>query len=160
MYEKTFGVEIQKNPKTGKIEKIVKRKKDELEKYADEQKKLKKQKNSQEEVKKKKSLWEKRKEKRKKKLDLSLEKKKDFDQLKDEIKFGDVVSCPPRLQTKGFERKPAKNLLLSSLFSNATTKSDSSSVIKNNIELEKQEIQRKLAVEAYRMYKKMNKNKL
>lgn len=101
-FEKKYGVEIKKNPETGKVEEIVKKKKDEIDilmKKArkDGTKKIKK--------KPKKNITEPRltkAEKRKLKLKVKKETKlmgkvDGFDKYKDNVKFGEIVHAPPSL---------------------------------------------------------------
>lgn len=101
-FEKKFGVEIKKNPETGKVEEIVKKKKDEIDilmrkARKEDGKKIKK--------KPKKTVTEPRltkAEKRKLKLKVKKEKKllgkvDDFDKYKDTVKFGEIAHAPPSL---------------------------------------------------------------
>ena len=103
-FEKKYGVLVNRNPKTGNIEGVTKCSKDEL----DNIKKLK-VKDKDTKKKKKKKAVEKPKmtkaQKRKEKLKLKKEKLKEnevdeFESLKDEVEFGEIVHEPPQIKVR------------------------------------------------------------
>lgn len=101
-FEKKYGVEIKKDPNTGKVEKIVKREKNEIDLLMQKMRKdskkkvIKKPKNGVIELRLTKA--EKRKNKLKEKKERkSLEKIDDFDSYKDSVEFGEIVHAPPSL---------------------------------------------------------------
>ncbi|KAL3274539.1 hypothetical protein HHI36_015921 [Cryptolaemus montrouzieri] len=130
-FEKKFGVDVKRNPETGKVEGIVKRKKDPLEIILKETKKEKKEKKL---AKKKKGENDteqgprltksqkrqlKLKEKKKKK---KMGKMDEFHTFSDNVKFGEIVHAPPTLTAPRLVAKentaprPGKrHLLLNSL---------------------------------------------
>lgn len=95
-FEKKYGVQVKRNPETGKVEEVIKRKPDEIDELM---RKARKQKCKR----KKEKVPELTKaERRKKKLQVKKEKKmeNDIDEFKcfkDEVKFGEVVHQPPNL---------------------------------------------------------------
>lgn len=101
-FERKYGVEIKKNPETGKVVDIVKRKKDEIDILM---RKARKEKGKPQKKTVKKVTTEPRltkAEKRKQKLKEKKEKKlqgqvNDFDKYKDNVKFGEIVHEPPNL---------------------------------------------------------------
>lgn len=102
-FEKRFGVEIKKNPKTGRVEEIVKKKKDEIDILM---RKARKETGKKVKKKSKKSVSAEprltKSEKRKVKLKVKKEQKllgkvDDFDKFKDVVKFGEIVHQPPSL---------------------------------------------------------------
>lgn len=112
-FEKKYGVEIKKNPETGKVVDIVKRKKDEIDVLM---RKARKEKLKPAKKIVKKIITEPRltkAEKRKRKLKEKKEKKlqgevNDFDKYKDNVKFGEIVHAPPNLV---LPKKGAKTLV-------------------------------------------------
>lgn len=110
-FEKKYGVEIKKNPETGKVEGIVKSKRakiDELMKSARKEgdKKVKRKplnKIGEPRLPKTERRKLKLKEKKQKKLKAKVD---EFDKYKDNVKFGEIVHEPPNLSPlkKGGER--------------------------------------------------------
>lgn len=102
-FAKKYRVEIKKNPETGKVEEIIKKKKDEIDvlmhkarKEGDKNvKKKRKQKNNEVRLTKAEKRKLKLKEKKEKKL---LGKVDEFDRYKDNVKFGEIVHAPPSLK--------------------------------------------------------------
>ncbi|XP_015439100.1 PREDICTED: coiled-coil domain-containing protein 137 [Dufourea novaeangliae] len=103
-FEKKYGVQVNRNPQTGKIEGLEKCNRTELDtiemlraKHKNIRKKKKKR--GADEIRMTKS------EKRKEKLRLKKEKKKqentnDFENLKDQVEFGEVAHEPPHINTR------------------------------------------------------------
>lgn len=101
-FEKKYNVEIKKNPETGQVEKVIKKKRDEIDELMQKARKAKDKK-----VKKPKkkiaieprlTKTEKRKLKLKEKKEKKLKgKANDFDSYKDSVKFGEIVHEPPNL---------------------------------------------------------------
>ncbi|GJQ72238.1 hypothetical protein Trydic_g3329 [Trypoxylus dichotomus] len=124
--EDKYGVNIVRNPETGQVEKVTKRKKDELELYVKQIKKernlkgKKKLKRNAEELKLTKSQKRQLKLKQKKENKI-LSNVNKFETLEDNVKFGEVVHEPPTLSAPrkiklGETPRPGrKNLLLKSL---------------------------------------------
>lgn len=131
-FEKKYGVQVNRNPVTGKIEDLSKCKKSEANEFKaliTKHKNIKKKKNSDIPTMTK-------AEKRKEKLRLKKEKKKmenedKFNELEDKVQFGEVVHEPPHLKTRPKKAdstdstKPGKkSLLLHSLLTDINAKSE------------------------------------
>ncbi|KAK6624000.1 hypothetical protein RUM44_010858 [Polyplax serrata] len=134
-FEKKFGVEIKKDEETGKVLEV---------------KKVKSKKRS-----KKKKLVDKRKEKALKKKEF-LSNVKDFSQLKDNVKFGEVVERPPNLTVPKKSMKTTNQTVASkpkfgSLLLNKIAKSETTK--QSALQRERAESERKFIVEAYRRLK-------
>ncbi|XP_014481099.1 PREDICTED: coiled-coil domain-containing protein 137 [Dinoponera quadriceps] len=122
-FEQKYGVQVERNSKTGQIQGLTKRKvdKDDIERLRVKHKNTSKKKTTTQGAG---TLT--KKEKRKLKLRLKRERKleekdddDEFGRLQDKVAFGEVAHEPPKLKFKSkdvtsVERKP-KNLLLSSL---------------------------------------------
>lgn len=122
-FEQKYGVQVERNPETGQIHGLTKRKidKDDIERLRAKHKNIGKKKATTDGTR----ILTKR-EKRKLKLRLKREKRlnqkddgDEFGRLQDKVAFGEVAHEPPKLKFKtkevtGEDRKP-KNLLLSSL---------------------------------------------
>lgn len=114
-FEDKYGVEVSRNPKTGRIEGLKKKEKDEI----DELMRLKmKHDNTKKKKKKKKTIDSVPKltktQKRKKKIDMKKDKKiqdniDEFKIFKDRVEFGDVVHAPPDLKIKPRKANTDKN---------------------------------------------------
>ncbi|XP_033335918.2 coiled-coil domain-containing protein 137 [Megalopta genalis] len=131
-FEKKFGVQVNRNPETGNVEGISKCEMTELDKIdmlrAKHKNIKKKKKKGVTEVKMTKS--QKRREKLKSKKERKeQENAKDFGDMKDQVKFGEVVHEPPQIKIRPkaadstISSKPGKkNLLLHSLLKNSEKK--------------------------------------
>ncbi|XP_076292966.1 coiled-coil domain-containing protein 137 [Lasioglossum baleicum] len=126
-FEKKYGVQVNRNPETGNIEGLSKCEMTELDKIEmlrAKHKNIKKKKKGAAEIKMTKS------QKKREKLKLKKEKKeeekaKDFEDIKDQVKFGEVAHEPPQIKTRPKAADPAasikpgkKDLLLNSLLKN------------------------------------------
>ncbi|XP_072759452.1 uncharacterized protein [Anoplolepis gracilipes] len=163
-FEKKYGVQIERDPKTGQIQRLTKcqREKDDVETLRAKHKNIKrKRKTTDNRIPLTKS------EKRKLKLQLKKEKKvenvDEFENLQDKVAFNEVVREPPKLDIKSKkinqERKP-KNLLLNSLLENPKLSSISKVIDRSGkrknlpvIERRKLEKQQSEAIAAYRQLK-------
>lgn len=160
-FEKKYGVQIERDPETGQIQGLTKRKReeDDIEALRAQHKNIKK-KGETAEVSLTKS--EKRKLKSRLKKEKRIEDADEFESLRDKVSFNEVVHEPPKLNIKSKkineERKP-KNLLLNSLLENS--KSSTSKVLDRSgkrknlpvIERGKLEKQQSEAIAAYRQLK-------
>lgn len=126
-FQKKYGVEIKKNPKTGQVEQIVKRKRDEIDELMQKARKNK-SKTVKKTVKKDEGAptrltkVEKRKEKLKQKKEKKLKRNVDeFEKYKDSVKFGETVHAPPNLMLpKKGAHKIVPRVRKSQLFLNKT----------------------------------------
>jgi len=127
-FENKYGVDIKRNPETGEVERLLKRKKDELEELV---KKANKDAKGGKSKKRKAETAEPhltKSQKRQRKLTERKQKKaarKDWDVHKDVVKFGEVVHAPPTLsapkrvaKSNCAPRPGQKNLLLKSIIQN------------------------------------------
>lgn len=160
-FEKKYGVQVERDLKTGQIQGLIKCKREE-----DNVEMLQAHKN----IKKKRKTTENpltRSKKRKLKLQLKREKKiknaDEFENLQDKIAFNEVAHEPPKLKIKSRkineERKP-KNLLLNSLLENCKVSSNSEVMDRYGkrknlpvVERRKLEKQQSEAIVAYRWLK-------
>jgi len=137
-FEAKFNVDVKRDPKTGQIEGLTKRVKDEIEKIEELKKKHKN-------VGKKKKVKDAdaapkltKSQKKKQKLLDKKEKEEeilDFDQFEDKVEFGDIVHAPPDLKPprnidKVVKKEKNQNLLLNSILQeNQSLKKDSVNTI-------------------------------
>lgn len=131
-FEKKYGVQVNRNPETGRVEGISKAQKDELdeiEKLRAKHRNIKKKKKKTQSELPVMTKAQKRKEKLKlKKQKKQTEERDEFEDFKDEVKFGEIVHAPPQLKTKPNKADPAtsskpgkKDLLLHSLLQGANS---------------------------------------
>lgn len=131
-FEKKYGVQVDRNPETGEIEGLSKRERTELdviENLKSTHKNIKRRNKSETDTMTK---GERRKEKlRVKKESKKMETLDEFEDLRDQVRFGEVVHEPPQLKTRpkkadsSTTSKPGKKtLLLHTLLANGHGKSE------------------------------------
>lgn len=163
-FENKFGVQIERDPKTGRIQTLAKRKReeDDIETLRAKHKNIKKKKKTAEDSTRL-TKSEKRKLKERLRKEKKLEDDDEFKRLQDTVAFGEIAHEPPRLKIKSQnlnqERKP-KNLLLSSLLEDSKTSSASQVIDRSGkrrnlptAERRKLEKQQSEAITAYRQLK-------
>lgn len=164
-FEKKYGVQIERDSNTGKIQGITKckRDKDDVETLQAKHKNINKKKKIAEGS----TILtknEKRKLKLRAKKEKELEDRDEFEKLQDKVAFGEVAHEPPRLKIKSKrmdeDRKP-KNLLLNSLLKGSEEVSSASKVInrsgkrKHLPEIERRRLEQRQSevIAAYRQLK-------
>ncbi|XP_012224298.1 coiled-coil domain-containing protein 137 [Linepithema humile] len=128
-FENKYKIDIERNPETGRIQNLTKRKREkddiDIETLQAKHKNIKKRKKTVEDSARL-TKSEKRKLKERLRKEKKLEDDDEFKRLQDKVAFGEVVHEPPRLKIKSQnlnqERKP-KNLLLNSLLEDSKTSS-------------------------------------
>lgn len=128
-FENKYEVEIERDPETGRIQNVTKRKREKddtgIEALRAKHKNIKKRKRTAEDSTRL-TKSEKRKLKERLRKEKKLEDDDEFKRLQDKVAFGEVAHEPPRLKIKSQnlnqERKP-KNLLLNSLLQDFETSS-------------------------------------
>lgn len=164
-FEKKYGVQVERDPNTGKIQGLTKRKreKDDVETLQAKHKNInRKRKIAEGSATLTKN--DKRKLKLRSKKEKELEDRDEFESLQDKVVFGEVAHEPPRLKIKSKEmdedRKP-KNLLLNSLLEGSKDASSASKVIDRSgkrkylPEMERRRLEKRQseAIAAYRQLK-------
>ncbi|CAH0563595.1 unnamed protein product [Brassicogethes aeneus] len=151
-FEEKYGVDIKRNAETGQVEEVKKRPKDELQVLINKAKKESKDKQNKKKKKKKKDegpklsksqKWQLKKNEKKNK---KAEKPMDFNDFKDEVKFGEIVHAPPTLSAprrvtklESAPRPGSKQLLLKSMLepknnnNNTIKEQKSEKVVKNSL---------------------------